>query len=44
LVTTNLNEHSDDIYYTFLESDENKAAEKEEEKRTEENLKSKSKI
>lgn len=40
LVTTNLNERSDDIYYTFLESDENKAAEKEEEKRIEENLKS----
>ncbi len=38
-VITDLNERSDDIYYTFLESDENKEAVKEE-KRTEENLKS----
>ncbi|WP_338814025.1 AAA family ATPase [Bernardetia sp. Wsw4-3y2] len=38
-VITDLNERSDNIYYTFLESDENKAAEKEEE-----NLKNNSKI
>ncbi len=40
-VITDLNERSDDIYYTFLESDENIAAEKEEEKIAQENLKSK---
>ncbi|WP_375560541.1 AAA family ATPase [Bernardetia sp. OM2101] len=44
LVIANLNERSDDIYYTFLESDENKKAEKEEAKKAEENLRSKSKI
>lgn len=44
LVIANLNERSDDIYYTFLESDENKEAEKKEAQKAEENLQSKSKI
>lgn len=39
LVIADLNERSDDIYYNFLESDENIAQEKEEAKKTEENLK-----